>query len=730
MPQLILPIFVEGESMITHTVSFEKRDGWIYYFQGGMPLFSHAKEDIKSFRMFSSQLIVNGACRQVDIIRAFGVPAISVKRSVKLYREEGAAGFFQKKRNTRKPRVLTSVVLEKAQAMFDDGKSRSQVSESLNIKPDTLYRAVLNGKLIERSVKKNKSERSIEDSETNQGKACTRAIERMAAFTGQIDQATVSFENLCDVKGGGVLFALPALLTNGLLKYSGKFFQLPKGFYSLYNIFLLLGFMALARVKNIERLRYQEPGEWGKILGLDRIPEVRTLREKINLLSNEESVSEWSGAIAKDWMDRDPEAAGVLYVDGHVRVYHGSQTKPPRRYVARQKLALRGVTDYWVNDILGRPFFTISSPFTTGLLDVLENEIVPTLNRDIPGQPTQQKLDNDPYLSRFVLVFDREGYSPDFFLRMWRQRIACQTYHKYPKEKWPENEFKVFQVTMPHGEIIEMELAERGFWLGLKIWVREIRRKCQSGHQTAILSTDYRAEFTKIAIHMFSRWSQENFFKYMMEHYDIDALVGYDLSGTETKHVVNPIYRRLEGQIKSIAGKLGRKKVKFLDIQLMGDDLNPKKVERYEQKKGELWEEIEFLSNELKQLKADRSKTKKHIPFEELPEEDQFHRISPVRKQLLDTVKMIAYRAETAMALLLRENLGRKDDVRPLLREIYNSDVDLCPDEENKTLLVKLHRLANPQSDWAVKILCDQLNESETIYPGSEFKLVFELVSN
>ena len=162
------------------------------------------------------------------------------------------------------------------------------------------------------------------------GTACTHTVERVAAATGQIDKAEVVFESLCDLKGGGVLFALPALLMNGLLKYSDKLFQLSKGYDSLYHIFLVLGFMALARVKNIEQLRYREPGEWGKILGLDRIPEVRTLREKVHQLSEEEAVGAWAGSLAKDWMDLEPDAAGVLYIDGHVRVYYGTQTKMPK----------------------------------------------------------------------------------------------------------------------------------------------------------------------------------------------------------------------------------------------------------------------------------------------------------------------------------------------------------------------------------------------------------------
>ena len=394
-------------------------------------------------------------------------------------------------------------------------------------------------------------------------------------------------------------------------------------------------------------------------------------------------------------------------------------------------MALRGVTDYWVNDALGRPFFTVSSAFTTGLIAMLDGEIVPRLCCDVPGQPDPQQLEDDPYCSRFVLIFDREGYSPEFFKRMWGQRIACQTYQKYPKERWPEAEFNKYAIAMPHGELVEMELAERGLWMGDKIWVREVRRKCRSGHQTSVLSTDYRADFTEIAVHMFSRWSQENFFKYMMENFDIDALTGYKLYGfNETKHVVNPIYRRLEGEIKKRAAILSRRKAKFHDLQMKENELTPKKMEQYEQKKGELCEEIEFIEKELAWLKAERKQTTKHIPFEELDDKDRFQRIAPARKQLLDTVKMIAYRAETAMAQMVREFLGKKDDVRPLLRQVYSADVDLVPDDGNKTLTVRLHRLANRQADRAVQLLCERLNETETIYPGTKFKLNFELVSN
>ena len=159
--------------------------------------------------------------------------------------------------------------------------------------------------------------------------------------------APVEFERVEDVPCGGVLLALPALLQNGLLAHSRDLFSMPEGYYPLESIFLLLAFMALGRIPSLEALRYQAPGEWGKLMGLDRIPEVRTLRAKLSALCAPAGQAEiWSSTLAKEWLeDQAPEAAGVYYADGHVRVYHGKLTKLPRRYIARERLCLRGEKD-------------------------------------------------------------------------------------------------------------------------------------------------------------------------------------------------------------------------------------------------------------------------------------------------------------------------------------------------------------------------------------------------
>jgi len=207
-------------------------------------------------------------------------------------------------------------------------------------------------------------------------------------------------------------------------------------------------------------------------------------------------------------MAASPEAAAVLYVDGHVRVYHGSQTHLPSYSVARERLCLRATADYWVNAMDGQPFFVVSQAVDPGLLQVLEHAIVPRLEKAVPGQPSAEALAADLLRQRFTVVFDREGYNPAFMARMKQKRIACLTYHKHPGEDWPPDEFMRTETRLPSGEAVTMMLAERGTFLGGRVWVREIRKLTERGHQTAVLSTDYSGETPHLAVAMFARWSE------------------------------------------------------------------------------------------------------------------------------------------------------------------------------------------------------------------------------
>ena len=564
------------------------------------------------------------------------------------------------------------------------------------------------------------------------GNGATRSLERVAAAMGALGAAPVEFQATCDVAQGGVLLALPSLLAAGLLRYTPEFYQLPQGFYGIESIFLLLALMALARIRSLEQLRYQAPGEWGKLLGLDRIPEVRTLRAKINLLCREAGQAlRWNGELAKQWIARQNDADLYFYCDGHVRVYHGDQTALPRHYVARERLCLRATTDYWINAMDGQPFLYVNKEVDPGLIATLQQDVIPWLETSVPKTPEQERrVSEDARAHWFTIVFDREGYSPDFFEQMRKKRIAMLTYHKFPQDDWRAEEFAPCRVELAGGEAMTLQLAERGTQLSNKLWLREIRKLAESGHQTSILTTNFQAPMATLAASLFARWSQENFFRYMREHYSLDRLIEY---GTEpipdAVSVVNPAWRKLDSQIRTQTGQRHRLAARFGALALAEDPTVPQ-VQGFQQRKGQLQEEIQVLDLEIDKLKLQRKETTRHIPVNSLPEEDRFTRLRTERKHFIDTLKMLAYRAESSMASLLREYLARgDDDARALLRQIFQTDADLTPDLATGTLTVRLHHLTQSAHDQAIQQLLVDLNATQTLFPGTNLTLVFKLGS-
>jgi hypothetical protein len=104
--------------------------------------------------------------------------------------------------------------------------------------------------------------------------------------------------------------------------------------------------------------------------------------------------------------------------------------------------------------------------------------------------------------------------------------VACSTHHTFPGEDWPEDAFQTVQVTSRNGELSTLKRAERGTRLSNSLWVIKVRKLTHRGHQTSVISTDYQSNLDVIGIDMFSRWSQENVFKYRRQHDSLDALSG------------------------------------------------------------------------------------------------------------------------------------------------------------------------------------------------------------
>jgi prepilin-type processing-associated H-X9-DG protein len=735
MSQPILPLIPSGANKVGELLSIVRENEYTKYYMGVFQIGIHKTSDKATFKAKICELIFCGLCRNKDVLKTFPVSSSSLKRWMRQYKEKGADSFHAASA-TRGGAVLTDAVIIVAQDLLDKHRTRKQVAGELSVNYDVIRKAVADGRLVmpdKTAGSLSRSERSLADSNCDGGVACERSLERTLAALGKLNGAPSEFQNINDVENGGVLCALPALTGNGLYAYIDNKIAFTPAYYDTIHIVSLLAFMTLFGVPVVERLRFESPGELGKLLGLDRIPEVKTLRGKLSAICHDHAaVVEWTEQLTRHWFNSDPDRAGVLYVDGHVSVYHGGKTKLPRRYVTRSRLCMRGSTFYYVNDVMGQPFFAVEKVVDEGLLKTLRNSIVPRLLREVPKQPSERELDEDDNLHRFILIFDREGYSPAFFREMWKEhRIACATYHKYPKEPWPEKEFIDVEAVNLDGEEVSMKLAERGTYIGERdkgTWVKEIRKLNDSGHQTSIITTMFKLDMGLIAIYMFNRWVQENFFKYMMYFFNIDALVEHGTTVfSDPCKLINPAWKRLDYAINSIRQKTRYRMAKVAQMELFSDKTKSV-TEKNIRKKADLCEEVEQFQKEMEKLVLERKKHKKHISFEELPDELKFERLKPTRRLFYDTIKMLVYRAETGMANSVKPFLERNDDSKALIRQLSKSHADIHADKRGNILNVRVHRFSTKRHDEAIRKLLRMLNETKTLYPGTNMELRYSLI--
>ena len=235
----------------------------------------------------------------------------------------------------------------------------------------------------------------------------------------------------------------------------------------------------------------------------------------------------------------------------------------------------------------------------------------------------------------------------------------------------------------------------------------------------------------EVARSQFGRWSQENFFRYASQNFDLDRLIDYQLESIpDTVEVVNPRWRQLDSEVRQKRSKQAKLKGEFGALTLKGE-IEEDKVEKFLVRKTALRAEIEDLEAELETLKAKRRKHPRKITLGELPEGERFEGLSNRSKHFIDTIKIVAYRAETAVARVLAEKMhtDHRDEARGLARQIFQTEANLRPDSAAGTLSVEIHGLSTPRDDAALEHLCAELNETETIYPGTDLRLIFRKVS-
>lgn len=541
------------------------------------------------------------------------------------------------------------------------------------------------------------------------------------AVTGKQDYAPSLFEHQESVLNAGVLFAIPALISQGLERFFKVFNSLPSGYYGLHHVVLILCFMALCRIKNPEQLKKHPPGELGKLLGLDRIPELGYFRTKIKQITDQSKSDELHAELFRAYAEQMPGM--FFYIDGHVRVYHGDLANLPKRFVSREKLCLSGTTEFWVNDQQGLPLMVVTGELNEKLKWAIE-QIIPKIISGITRPATTVQ-------PAFTIIVDREAYEPAWFKKLWDQhQVAIITYRKNVKDQWDHSLFHDVK-THIYNTDVTMQLCEMGTGLNGH-WFREIRRLSETGHQTSILTTHPGLSLPDTAVKMFSRWSQENFFKYMVADFDFDRMIEYGTEPVDQKSTIpNPLYRQLTYQIKKAREKKARLEARI--FQQMEGNGHTKGVDHLAQiilKSANLIEKINGYNTEIKSLLAKKKNQPSRISIAQMPPQQRYNKLITESKKLKNAIIMVVYRAESALYNTMSEFYKSTDkEGRVILKEIFTSDADMIPDYENNTLTIRLHSLSTPRANQAVKELCNFLNQTETCFPLTNLRLVYQTVA-
>ncbi|HVT99035.1 MAG TPA: helix-turn-helix domain-containing protein [Acidobacteriaceae bacterium] len=535
-----------------------------------------------------------------------------------------------------------------------------------------------------------------------------RSGDRLLAYLGLLEDAAPLFGSRANVARAGVLLAVAPLVQSGVFMCAQQIYgSVGPAFYGLRTSLLTLLLMALWRIRRPEALKEHSPQELGRVLGLDRAPEVKTLRRKLSRLAAAGRATQFGQALAQSRIARRGEALGFLYVDGHVRVYHG-QHRLPKAHVARMRLSMPATTDYWVNDTRGDPLFVVTAEANAGLVKML------------PG--VLEQLRQFVGKRRVTVVFDRGGFSPRLFQQIMAAGFDLLTYRKGHCRRVPRKRFQTCQ-TRVEAKTSTYQLADQEVrLLKGKLRLRQVTRLAEDGHQTPILTSRRDLPPAQIAYRMFARWRQENFFKYLREEYALDAVADYSaVPDTSNREIPNPAWAAADAKLRQAWAYLERLNAEYGLEAVNNLERLRRTMRGFKVAHGKLGQSIAKAMEQVLACQKKRDALPRRIPLQQLPGEPVM-KLPPERKHLTNLLKMVAYQAESDLVRIVAPHYRRVDDEgRTLIQSALSSAADL---EVTATeLRVTLAPLSSPHRTRAIAALCRQLNQSATLFPGSQLRL-------
>lgn len=767
----------DDRTFLNASVWFVDSDGYRVVFHRHEPIYSVARTDEVHLRLVAVALRQSGLATQEEICQAFGHSVSSQARWERQYRKDALDGLVSKKPSGR-GRELDNSQENLVRRWFHAGCSNRQMAKQLGVDEATIRRTLKRWGLARKPAALPRMLPQIEDqapeiangessvsapaavvetirdgsAETPSPAAVTpspspepsgqeasvsvgssaaaftldhdprdRSGDRALARLGLLEDAVPLFADHESLPRAGALLAVPLLVRHGLIQAFVKVYaSLHPSFYGLRTIVVTLFLAALLRIKRPEHFKEYRPQDLGAILGLDRSPEVKTVRRKFTRMAAMGHGKRLMDEVARQRIAKDQDRVAFLYIDGHVREYHGKFPLFEAKKAQRQ-VVTPAATDTWVHDANGEPLLVVTSEVNAKLTQVLE-----------PILADVRRLVSDE--RRMTVIFDRGGFSPKLFARLIAAGFDVITYRKGKAKKLAARRFAV-QRRKIDGAWRQYEVCDRprvrvgALPAEVKgkrktaqakkryLRMREVRVLRDDGRQTPILTNRQDLSTVMVAYRIFHRWRQENYFKYAEEEFALDALVEYGAEEvSEATDRRNPQWLRLTRRLKEARAEVARLQSELGKEAAANHEATRPTMRGFKIAHAGLREELQKAEAKIQRLLEQRKKTPKRIPASDLKT------LRTEKKLIADAIKMAAYQVETELLGMLQDHYARADEEgRTLLHAAFQSSARLEVAEGE--LRVTIGRQSSPHRTAALAALCERLNALALPFPGTHLRL-------
>jgi hypothetical protein len=716
---------------------------WVH----GLATFAWDAGDEAARRLAGVQLWQLKAASQAQVAAGFGVIPVSVWRWAKVLAAGGVAALIPDRKGPRRPSALTPQKVARIRELDAQGMRKAAIAAAAGVS-ETSVRNVLRAAGATEPAPQDEAAPAAEEpadepltaeepsAEAEEASAeepdgalpvlpdpVPRNAERALARFGLLGEgAAPAFTPGARYPLAGLLIALPALEQTGLLACARQVYgRLRDGYYSLDTVLVHLVFQALLREPRAEGATRVPPPAMGRVLGLDRAPEVKTIRRKTGELAAAGKAADLQMAIARHRAQARPGELAFMYIDGHTRAYFGKR-EVQKMHVARLKFPGPATEETWVTDGAGDPLLAVMAEPSASLAAQIK-ELLPKL-REIAGQ------DRKP-----TLCFDRGGWSPDLFADIIAAGFHLLTYRKASAGKdipdLPADQFSVVTAAGDDGRPLKYELAgsaielaiTKGKRKGEALTLRQVTR-LDKGRQVHVLTDRQAGDLPgpEVIYKMGSRWREENYFRYGRAHFALDALDTYAVTPEDPdRKVPNPAKKKAAAAVKTAKKNLAdaqaarEAKLTALRNPAPGQEtlITNKALARLDTP-------VTAARRKLEDAQAAARATPAKIPLSE--HNPDMVRLDTEIKLITHAIRMAAYNAETILARALDGAYARAgEEAYALIREALTTSGDIIP--ADGTLTIRLDPLSAPRRTRALAGLCDELNTTKTRHPGTKLTL-------